>query len=112
MRQPKTSIKWPSKASIERRIKGLREIESRVVTSRPEPWWGEGKWVKGLQGWFLQWEDGKTPKWDTPEGQKWSEMRAAIQQLIREAEDLLTMIPKRARVAKQSTNQVEAANGN
>jgi hypothetical protein len=112
MRQPKTSIKWPSKASIERRIKGLRELESRVVTSRPEPWWGEGEWVKMNGFWVHQWVDGKKAKWEEPEGQKWSEMRMAISQLIHESEDLLTMIPKRARVAKQSTNQAEAASGN
>ncbi len=94
MPQPKVSIKWPSKAEVKRRIAGLQEIRSRVVQSRPEPFYGK--------------MDYKTNKWQvkpkswTPRGKKWREMNTALVQLINEAEDLLKLIPSKNRAKKEA----------
>jgi hypothetical protein len=102
MNQTKVSIQMPTQASILRRLNGLREIERRVVASRPEPFYGifkpgHYKTVKGS----LVWTPGKQlkpPMSQTPAGKKWMEMRSAIDQLVTESEGLLTLTRSFARV--------------
>jgi hypothetical protein len=103
MARVQTSIKWPSQASIRQRLKGLREIEARVVNGKPEPWWGVLKW-KGAR---LVREVAKS---GTPEGEKWTEMNQAVKMLIKETEDTLTFLQRHAKVAK-SKKTAEVANG-
>lgn len=88
MTQPTVSIKWPSQASVSRRLKGLKEIQARVVNSRPEPFYGAWDYKKG------KWR--AKPKSMTPQGDKWKAMNLAISQLVMEAEDLLKMVQQNA----------------
>jgi hypothetical protein len=100
MTAPKVSIKMPSQRSILQRIKGLREIEARVINSRPEPFYGEWTGVKLV----------KPPKCAAPEGKKWTQMRFAVQELVQESEDLLTLTRSFARV-NASKRKKEDADG-
>jgi hypothetical protein len=97
MAAPKVSIKWPSVASLERRLKGLAEIERRVVNSRPEPFYGTFSQKKSDLTGTMVWayEAGKQ---DTVEGKNWRRMNLAINQLKSETEKILTMVRQQAKV--------------
>lgn len=103
MPNAKVSIKWPTVASINKRLRGLREIEERIVKSRPEPYYGkfEGTWLKRKML--------VPPKSNTVEGKKWMEMRLAIGVLTNETQELLTLTRQVQREAKKNVTAVPLA---
>jgi hypothetical protein len=104
MARVQTSIKLPSQTSIRKRLKGLREIQKRVINGQPQPWWGPLTW-KGSNLAYVG-----CGKSNTPEGIKWTEMNQAVSMLIKETEDTLTFLQRHAKVAK-SKKTAEVANG-